>query len=349
VSSYSKTITDVEFGYNRDGEDLPQFNIGMFCGENNKLPIYYNRYNGSLTDKTSLSHVLANAKSVGINGVKLVVDGCFISPECFKSLKNFCKCFTAGIPAYLEISQKMINAHIIDIDRYHDKLPEQEIFCVEQPISIHGVNGKLMLYFDPHSHAQLCGELSDRIEQLSAELSRLKRCPKNSQQRYSKYFTLKKHGNSDEFDFHVNNGEVDKLRRGKGCFLLFSSDMSAKPEDSLSYYRDKDADEKLFDQIKLDMGGGHVRTHIIRTTDGKIFVTFIALAIRSYMLGKLRKYINLNSTSLKKSLNKLENIIVVHTGGSCRFTKALTRQQKDILAHFNAVADIAASLDSCLR
>jgi hypothetical protein len=67
------------------------------------------------------------------------------------------------------------------------------------------------------------------------------------------------------------------------------------------------------------------------------------------MLGKLKKYINLNSTSLKKSLNKLENIIVVHTGGRCRFTKTLTKQQKDILAHFNAVADIAASLDSCLR
>jgi transposase len=44
VSSYSKTIADVEYGYNRDGEDLPQFNIGMFCGENNKLPIYYNQY-----------------------------------------------------------------------------------------------------------------------------------------------------------------------------------------------------------------------------------------------------------------------------------------------------------------
>jgi transposase len=173
--------------------------------------------------------------------------------------------------------------------------------------------------------------------------------PKNSQQCYSKYFTLKKHDNSDEFDFHVNNDEVDKLRRGKGCFLLFSSDMLAKPEDSPSYYRDKDADEKLFDQIKVDMGGGRVRTHNVRTTDGKIFVTFIALAIRSYMLGKLKKFINLNSTSLNKSLHKLENNIVVHTGESCRFTKALTKQQKDILSHFNAIADIAASLDSCLR
>jgi hypothetical protein len=68
------------------------------------------------------------------------------------------------------------------------------------------------------------------------------------------------------------------------------------------------------------------------------------------MLGKLRKYIAANSISLKKALNKLANIIIiVYSGNSCRFTKALTKQQKDILAYFNAATDISASLPSCLR
>ncbi|MDR1147447.1 MAG: hypothetical protein LBK66_02335, partial [Spirochaetaceae bacterium] len=79
-------------------------------------------------------------------------------------------------------------------------------------------------------------------------------------------------------------------------------------------------------------------------------ITFIALAIRAYMLGKLRKYIAANSISLKKALNKLANIIIViYSGNSCRFAKALTKQQKDILAYFNAATDISASLPSCLR
>jgi transposase len=349
VSSYSKTITDVEYGYNRDGEDLPQFNIGMFCDETNKLPLYYNCYNGSLTDKTNLSHVLANAKSVGIKNVKLVLDGGFISEECFKSLNDACKAFTIGIPSSLGISREMIATHIADIGRYSNKLAEQEIFCIEQPTSIHGVSGKLMLYFDPQSHSQLCRELSERIEQFLAELSALKRYPKNKLSRYSKYFTITKHDNDSGFDFRIDDDEIDKLRRSKGFFLIFSTDMLAKPEDILHYYRSKDADEKLFDQIKVDMNGGRIRTHNGRTTDGKVFVTFIALAIRAYILGKLRKYIAANSISLKKALNKLTNIIVVYSGGSCRFAKALTKQQKDILASFNATADISASLLSCLR
>jgi hypothetical protein len=44
VSSYSQQMPAVERGYNRDGEDLSQFNLGMFCNEQTKTPVYYNRY-----------------------------------------------------------------------------------------------------------------------------------------------------------------------------------------------------------------------------------------------------------------------------------------------------------------
>lgn len=349
ISSYSKTMTDVEYGYNRDGEDLAQFNIGMFCDEISKLPLYYDRYNGSITDKTNLSYVLANAKSVGLKDVKLVLDGGFISPDCFKSLKDNCNAFTIGIPASLDIAKELIAKQRSEIEQYANKLPGQDIFCVQQPTVIHGVSGNLLLYFNPQSSSQLRRELSARLDMLSAELSSLKRYPKSQLSRYGKFFIVTKHKNDNGFDFCVNYDAVDKLRQNKGFFLLFSTDMSAKPENLLYYYRAKDADEKLFDQIKVDMHGGRVRTHNEKTTNGKIFVTFIALAIRAYILGKLDKYITANSTSLKKALNKLENILVVSGTTECRFTKALTKQQKDILAHFDALDDIGKSLETCLR
>jgi transposase len=349
VSSYSRTMTDIEYGYNRDKEDLPQFNIGMFCDETKKWPLYYNRYNGSLTDKTNLSFVLENGRAVGIKDVKLVLDGGFISPECFSALAGSCKAFTIGIPATLAIAKGMISKHRAGIEQYVNKLPGQEVFCMQESVAIHGVTGKLLLYFDPQSHSALCRELSERVELLAAELSAIKRCPKSKESRYSKYFTLVKHENDSGFDFQVNNVGIDRMRQSKGFFLLFSTDMAASPEDILYYYRAKDADEKLFDQIKVDMQGGRVRTHNERTTDGKIFVTFVALVIRAYMLGKLGKYIAANSTSLKKMLNKLENIVIISGASGCRFTKALTKQQKDILASFGAAVDIAKSLETCLR
>ena len=60
ISSYSKNLSFVEYGYNRDNDLLEQYNIGLFCNQDNFIPLYYNEYNCSLTDKTNLSYVLNN-------------------------------------------------------------------------------------------------------------------------------------------------------------------------------------------------------------------------------------------------------------------------------------------------
>jgi hypothetical protein len=85
ISSYARQMPAVERGYNRDHEDLAQFNLGMFCDETSKMPLYYNRYNGSLTDKANLSCVLVNAEAVGIKRVKMVLDGGFMDKGCLAS------------------------------------------------------------------------------------------------------------------------------------------------------------------------------------------------------------------------------------------------------------------------
>ena len=50
TSSYSTGIQDVEWGYNRDNENLPQINLCMLMGETSRLPVYQVPYSGSLKD-----------------------------------------------------------------------------------------------------------------------------------------------------------------------------------------------------------------------------------------------------------------------------------------------------------
>jgi len=349
VSSYSRAMTSVEYGYNRDGEDLPQFNLGLFADESTKLPLYYNRYNGSLTDKTNLSYVLENAKSVGIRDVKFAVDGGFISEECVQNLNKHAQSFTIGIPASLNIAEEMVKTHPHGIDKYANKLGGQEIYCVEKTIEYYGVSGRLMLFYDPMNHAQLCNEMSERIRLLRAELSGLKRHPKSKLKRYSRYFKIIKHEADSGFDFELDNENIDQLRFRKGFFCIFSTDWTATHDDILYHYRAKDAAEKLFDQMKVDMQGSRIRTHNEQTTNGKTFVTFIALAIRTFMLGKLKQFLADNSTSLKKVFNQLANITIITSSTKGRFTKALTKKQKDILSAFDAQTDIFLNVESCLR
>ena len=336
ISSYARQMPLIERGYNRDGEDLAQFNIGMFCDEGGKTPLYYNRYNGSLTDKTNLSYVLANAKAVGINRVKMVLDGGFGGEKCFTSLCDLCESFIIGLPAHLKESQSVLASCGDDITSYANELSAPYMYCVSVDMLIGNVPGKVLLYFDSQNHVHLCNELSETINRLKAELSALKRYPKSKLKRYEPYFTITKHENGCGFDYSVDIDKVDNIRKRKGYFLIFTTDMASAPDDTLYHYRAKDVIEKLFDQIKCDMDGNRIRTHNEQTTDGKVFVTFIACVIRSYLLGKLGQYLTDNSTSLKKALSQLSNITIISNSKGVRFTKALTKKQKQILKVFAA-------------
>jgi hypothetical protein len=64
TSSYSELIPEVEWGYNRDGEDLPQVNLCMLFGENSRLPVYQTAYSGSLKDVSTAS---VNARRIRRN------------------------------------------------------------------------------------------------------------------------------------------------------------------------------------------------------------------------------------------------------------------------------------------
>ena len=344
-SSYAQEMTAVERGYNRDGEDLSQFNLGMFCDEKNRTPLYYNRYNGSLTDRSNLSYVLANAKEVGIKSVKMILDGGFWSQDCFTSLHKSCEAFTVGMPTFLKEADKIITECGYGIESYAYELPKRNVYCIPVNYEIFGIAGRVLIYYDSYSHVNQCGELSETIDRLKLELAGLKRYPNNNIRRYHPYFILTKHEQDSGFDYMVDNEKIEKLRKTKGYFLIFTTDMQSSPAEILNHYRAKDMDEKLFSQIKVDMDGSRIRTHNESTTDGKVFVTFIACVIRSYILGKLSYYLTSNSTSLKKVLNQLSNInIISNNNNELRFSKALSKKQKQILNIFGAGDSIVLSL-----
>ncbi len=345
VSSYATNLPEVERGYNRDHEDLAQFNLGMFCDEDTRMPLYYDRYNGSLTDRSNLSCVLVNAEDIGIKHVHMFMDGGFWSEECIQSLARECDAFTLGMPVYLTDAEQAIRQCRNQIERYANELPDYHIYCMGIDSTLYGVSGRIMVYYDPWNHANLCSELSESIARMEAELKKCRRYPKSKLKYFSRYFRLTKHEDDNGFDYEADTEKIENQQKNKGFFLLFTNDMEASASSLLYYYRAKDADEKLFSQIKVDMDGRRIRTHNEQTTDGKTFVIFIACIIRSYMFGKLRQYLHDNSTSMNKVYSQLSNIIMIESEGKQRFAKALTKKQREILQQFGAHEAILKSLE----
>ena len=272
----------------------------------------------------------------------MVMDGGFWDEDCLESLNGLCEAFIVGLPTYLNESQQIIDTYGIGIENYANKIGVSYTYCVPVDTTVWGVSGKAFLYFDALSHAHLTNEMSELIDRLNAELSRLKRFPKNKLKRYSNYFNITQVDSS--FEYSIDVEKVEKIRRQKGFYLIFTTDMAATAEEVLQHYRAKDTIEKLFDQIKCDMEGNRIRTHNENTTDGKVFVTFIACVIRSLLLEKLNKYLTDNSTSLKKALNQMSNIRIISSAKGLRFTKALTKKQKEILQLFGGSSKILTSI-----
>jgi hypothetical protein len=81
VSSYSQLIPDVGYGYNREGDKLPQINMCLLFGEQSQLPFFLKTYHGKLKDVSTLKTTLAKIFSLGGDNLTLVMDKGFASEE----------------------------------------------------------------------------------------------------------------------------------------------------------------------------------------------------------------------------------------------------------------------------
>ena len=60
ISSYSECLRQVQYGHSKDGDGLPQLNLALVFGEESRLPFYYRKLAGNITDVTTLKVLLAD-------------------------------------------------------------------------------------------------------------------------------------------------------------------------------------------------------------------------------------------------------------------------------------------------
>ena len=130
-SSYSELIEDVEWGYNRDHERLPQVNLCMMVGETSRLPVHQTVYAGSHKDVrtlvTSLSRFEAATEK---RPATIVMDKGFFSAKNISFLlggsSGEAHNFLISMPFTSAFAKKQVESERKDID------------CVENTIVING-------------------------------------------------------------------------------------------------------------------------------------------------------------------------------------------------------------------
>lgn len=334
LSTYSGGIEDAEWGHNRDGEDLCQVNLGMFVGENSRLPVYYATYQGSVLDKTHLSFMMESARALGISKARFVFDRGFVTTDNLSYVQEHHLSFITALPAHLKAYKGLLDeAAQADISSSRNAVSGQGLYAVRLPVMIGDAGLHAHVFFSPQKRALEELALYAKVEKLEAELTKMasaRKLPK----KYTDLFCVSAgDGASETMTFARDYAKIDAKLRRAGFFVLVATDNTISSEEALMTYRHKDSIEKAFSGMKNFLDFNRMRTHGTLTTDGKLFVGFIALILRSQISAALSASNDKDTkrmpvTSAIRELKKLKRI--TYSSGEVQYT-VVTRTQRLIL------------------
>ena len=109
VSSYSKSLKQVKYGINKDHDHLPQLNLALLFGENSRLPVYYRKLPGNISDVLTIQNLLADIDFLQIDKVKLVMDRGFYSEANINAMYQKHYKFLIATKTSLKFVQKTLN------------------------------------------------------------------------------------------------------------------------------------------------------------------------------------------------------------------------------------------------
>ena len=335
ISSYGKGMESLEWGYNRDKEKLPQINFGMYYGQESRLPLYYRIYPGSIPDKAHLKYMTEDTGIISGKKARFVMDRGFYSAENLKYLvERNCR-FIIALPISLKYCRELIEKHRNEIvNRYECSLGVGKPYGREYEVADLGFRMKAHLFYDADKAARDAEQIRIEVEKMEAELLEMEEPPARNLH-YDRYFFINVSSKDGSLSFRRNDSSINKALEQCGFFLIAETDFKKTTAEILDIYRRRDVVEKSFDALKNDIDMKRLYIHSDEIAEGKTFVAFLALIVRSQMQNLLQQYMYDNKYTFKKVLIELGKARLAissdHPNG-CRLLNPPTKCQREIFS-----------------
>lgn len=342
ISSYSKIIDYVEWGFNRDGERLPQINLGIIFGEPSSLPIFYNIYQGSIKDVSTLENILNIMEDLELKDIIFVLDKGFYSSYNLKKISLKGLKLIIPLPFSTNLAAEIIQRHKdnilkpINAFRFKDRV----LFCVKDEVEIEGERFYVYLYYDEKMKSEKSERLLKEIIELESCVKRVDFKKKDGLKKYlseifngwERLFNIKEVNGK----FEIERGEVriTELLNSFGKMILLYN-FAIEKEEVLSFYRRKDKVERLFDNMKNELNLKRLRVHSHEAMEGRLFISFITLILYSY-IGKVMKEKDLyKDYTIEEVMYELKKIKVIELAGGRKILSEISKKQKELFKNFD--------------
>jgi len=376
VSTYSKMRGWAQWGYNRDNEDLRQTNIAMVTDAEG-IPVMFRMLPGSVADIAVMQTTVEDLKRMGCCG-RLVMDRGFESADNVSALLDMDVCFTMPSNAKAEPIKKLMSMAVSDMDRseafrYHEgrtyKTAEYEVGICDLADGSHEyivkvpktqkdsaeVNArfetsrklKAFVVLDPAKAADDLDSMMSAIREAEMKLENTRHKDPEAVYRSLHPYIRRYLGYSVDGDglMHMvrKTNAMTFADNRAGMFVMLSS-AGTDWEQMMSSYDVRDWVEKAFDVYKNDLDGRRMRTGNEERARGRLFIKFIALAMRmriqnilrdhdAQVLGTERKRDSVNGMTVDEVLLSLNTLMAIGNTGDWRLT-AVTKNVREIFALF---------------
>lgn len=326
VSSYSDHIQFVRWGYNRDGEELPQINLLMITGETSHLPLYYRIIPGSIRDVNTLTESLANMKLIGSGSMNLVMDKGFYSADNVNQMYAERMKFIIGVPFTTAFAKEAVDELRENMDSHHNycQIMDDELYAASQLVQWGGHRCYRHVYYDSLKAESEKKKFDRLLLRYYEEIVSEKRV-KSHEQYYKQFFVVKQTPKRG-LKVSYNEEAINKYKCSyTGWFVLITNRIKDKV-DALMIYRQKDAVEKHFDDLKNDLDMKRLRIHSEAAMDGRIFLQFLALVLSTQLKQVMHRQNLFKNHNMQEILDEMKSLREVRVENKRK--KLLTHRTK---------------------
>lgn len=350
--SQAGDIDIVELGHAKEGIETEIFNYSIAYDRNNREPLFYESYPGSIVDISQLQWTLKKAKSYGYEHVGFILDRGYFCKENITFMDENGFDFVIMVKGMKQLVSEII-------------LEEQGSFENDRKNSIRAykVSGKTVkrklfatdeeeryfhIYYDDGKKAAERERFEDKIDRMSRKLKECMGEPIHPGGDYKTYFDLIFwHEGKEDEKFMTASEKTDVINREIklcGYFAIVTS-QKMTAEEALTLYKSRDSSEKTFRGDKSFLGNHCERVYSNESYETKIFIGFVATIIRNriYTLLKdetVRSEKKLNFMTVPAALKELEKIELLRgADNDYNLDYAVTATQKAILKAFDITSD----------
>jgi len=336
-------IDIIEYGKPKDDRGLPIFNLAIAYDKNNRVPLFYEEYPGSITDVSQFRYMVDKVEQYNYKNVGFILDRGYFSKDNIKYMEDNNHAFVIMVKGQKDLVSSLILEHrnTFETDRNSSIRPYRMYGKTIMSKLYEGDTGlrQFHIYYNPSKQAAEREQIEQEIDRIKLYLDKHIGEKVTIPNSYKKYFDIR-FNKKEELSSYKENAEfIEAKLKVCGYFCIITSETMTAAE-ALIHYKGRDVSEKLFSSDKSFIGSKSMRVQTAESLSAKIFIEFIALIVRNRIYNLLKETLlkmetRQNYMTVPASIRELEKIEMVRrNNGQYRLDHAVSKRQKTILSAF---------------